>query len=69
MFCGGGGMTGNLSVMTCLGGGGMTLPGIVINSGAKAGGGAGGLSRTIIGGGAIGCGGLCLTWSGGAGAA
>ena len=52
--CGLAGCGANLSVMTCLGGGGKTLPGIVMCFGPIGCGGTGGLSRTITGCGLIG---------------
>lgn len=66
MSCGFGGAAGSLSTMTLRGGGGMTLPGMVMCLGAIGLGGFGGRSRTIIGAG-VGAGpGFCVTWSGGA---
>ena len=58
MSLGFGGNCGNLSTITFLGGGGMTLPGMTWCSGAIGAGASGGLSRTIIGAGLTGSGGL-----------
>ena len=69
MSCGGWGNCGNLSVITFLGGGGITLPGITWCSGAIGAGGIGGLSRTTNGAGLTGSGGLWRIKCGGAGAA
>ena len=67
MSLGFGGNCGNLSTMTFLGGGGMTLPGMTMARGAIGVGGFGGLSRTMIGAGVNGSGGFWVMWSGGAG--
>ena len=69
MSCGFGGICGNLSTMTFLGGGGMTLPGMTMFLGAIGIGGFGGLSRTKIGAGVNGSGGFWVMWSGAAGGA
>ena len=69
MSCGFGGICGNLSTMTFLGGGGMTLPGMTMFLGAIGIGGFGGLSRTKIGAGVNGKAGFWVMWSGAAGGA
>ena len=64
MSLGFGGICGNLSTITFLGGGGMTFPGMTMCLGAIGVGGFGGLSRTTIGAGTGGSGGFWVMWSG-----
>ena len=61
-------MIGSLSIITFLGGGGITLPGITINLGGIGDGATGGLSRTTNGAGATGKGALWRINKAGAGA-
>ena len=69
MSCGFGGICGNRSTITFLGGGGINFPGITMFLGAIGAGGFGGLSLTTNGAGVSGSAGFCVMWSGGAGGA